>query len=93
MHRLFSARCLILGTVLVASVQAHGQTDKPNAVPDEAPIKYKVCYGPERPTGFKTKPNSCQRLYVLERQKPKGESREFQAVACLGEGWRVMGGG
>ena len=40
MHRLFSSRCLILGTVLVASVQAHGQTDKPNAAPVEALIKY-----------------------------------------------------
>jgi uncharacterized protein (TIGR03067 family) len=29
----------------------------------------KVCYGPERPTEFKTKPDSSQRLYVFEREK------------------------
>jgi len=39
-HRLFSARCLIPGPVLVAPVQAHGQTDKPNSAPVEALIKY-----------------------------------------------------
>ena len=54
MDRLFSARCLILGTVLVASVQAHGQTDKPNAVPVEALIKYEnlcLAENPGRCTG------------------------------------------
>jgi hypothetical protein len=30
----------------------------------------KVCYGPRRPTQFKTKPDSSQRLYVFEREKP-----------------------
>jgi hypothetical protein len=34
-------RYLIIGTVLVASVQAHGQTDKPNALRVEALIKYR----------------------------------------------------
>jgi uncharacterized protein (TIGR03067 family) len=29
----------------------------------------KVCYGPERPTEFKTKPYSYQKLYVFEREK------------------------
>jgi RNA polymerase sigma factor (sigma-70 family) len=31
----------------------------------------KVCYGPERPTEFKTKPYSYQKLYVFQREKPK----------------------
>jgi uncharacterized protein (TIGR03067 family) len=32
----------------------------------------KVCYGPQRPAQFKTKPGSSQKLYVFEREKPKG---------------------
>jgi uncharacterized protein (TIGR03067 family) len=28
----------------------------------------KVCYGPERPTAFKTKPDSSRRLYVFKRE-------------------------
>jgi RNA polymerase sigma factor (sigma-70 family) len=31
----------------------------------------KVCYGPRRPTEFKTKPGSSEKLYVFEREKPK----------------------
>jgi len=30
----------------------------------------KICYGPQRPAQFKTKPDSAQKLYVFERQKP-----------------------
>jgi RNA polymerase sigma factor (sigma-70 family) len=33
----------------------------------------KVCYGSERPTQFKTRPDSSEKLYVFERQKPKAE--------------------
>ena len=29
----------------------------------------KVCYGPERPTEFKTEPNLSQKFYVFKREK------------------------
>jgi RNA polymerase sigma factor (sigma-70 family) len=45
----------------------------------------RVCYGParERPTEFKTKPASSQKLYVFEREKPKkpGSKSEKQREA------------
>jgi RNA polymerase sigma factor (sigma-70 family) len=35
-----------------------------------------ICYGPERPTEFKTKPNSYQKLYVFKREKSRQDKRE-----------------
>jgi uncharacterized protein (TIGR03067 family) len=32
----------------------------------------KVCYGAERPTEFKTKPDSDQKLYIFKREKESG---------------------
>jgi RNA polymerase sigma factor (sigma-70 family) len=36
----------------------------------------KVCYGSERPTEFKTKPDSSLKLYVLKRQKKERSDKE-----------------
>jgi RNA polymerase sigma factor (sigma-70 family) len=36
----------------------------------------KVCYGPGRPTEFKTKPDSHQKLYVFKREKPKEDKSD-----------------
>ena len=36
----------------------------------------KICYGPQRPAQFKTKPDSAHKLYVFERQKPKKSDKK-----------------
>jgi uncharacterized protein (TIGR03067 family) len=48
----------------------------------------KVCYGPKRPTDFKTKPYSHQKLYFFKREKPKeadGKSDERSKPARVGK--------
>ena len=90
MHRLFSARCLILGTVLVASVRVPGQTDKPNAAPVEALIKYGLCSrsgGPDQGYGCAAKKLTQEvegRTPLLPTGPPYRHQHGLRPRACPG---------
>ena len=60
----------------------------------------KICYGPERPTEFKTKPDSFQRLFLFKREKKEkviprkqpdnGRERPVSADVILLKEWGTL---